>query len=177
MIERVQTNQPIPSVAQLVDPRIILSLPGLVRPLSRGWVRLASGDPLANPLINPNYGAEKADIDRIMTMVKMSREIYQTKAFAALGLTEINPGPDVKTDEELRTWIINDLGSYYHFVGSCKMGIDNMAVVDPNLKVYGVEGLRVADGSIIPTIPSANPHTSIVMIGEKVADLIKQDIK
>ena len=176
VIERVQTNQPIPSVAQLVDPRIILSLPGLVRPLSRGWIRLASGDPMANPLINPNYGAEKVDIDRIVTMVKIAREIYQTKAFAALGLTEINPGPDVKTDQELRTWVINNLGSYYHFVGSCKMGIDNLAVVDPSLKVYGVEGLRVADGSIIPTIPSANPHTSIVMIGEKVADLIKQDL-
>ena len=177
VIERVQTNQPIPSVAQLVDPRIILSLPGLVRPLSRGWIRLASGDPMANPLINPNYGAEKVDIDRIVTMVKIAREIYQTKAFAALGLTEINPGPDVKTDRELRTWVVNNLGSYYHFVGSCKMGIDNLAVVDPSLKVYGVEGLRVADGSIIPTIPSANPHTSIVMIGEKVADLIKQDLK
>lgn len=83
----------------------------------------------------------------------------------------------MKTDSELRTWVINNLGSYYHFVGSCKMGIDNLAVVDPSLKVYGVEGLRVADGSIIPTIPSANPHTSIVMIGEKVADLIKQDLK
>lgn len=175
VIERVQTNQPIPSVSQLVDPRIILSLPGLVRPLSRGWIRLSSSDPMANPLVNPNYGAEKVDIDRIVTMVKIAREIYQTQAFAKLGLTEINPGIEVRTDEDIRTWIINNLGSYYHFVGSCKMGIDNMAVVDSSLKVYGVEGLRVADGSIIPTIPSANPHTSIVMIGEKVADLIKQE--
>ncbi|AVQ71172.1 oxygen-dependent choline dehydrogenase [Microcystis aeruginosa NIES-1211] len=176
VIERVQTNQPVPSVAQLVDPRIILALPGLVSPLSRGWIRLASSDPLVNPLVNPNYGAERADIDRIVTMVKIARDIYQTQAFAKLGLTEINPGRDVRTDEELRTWIINNLGSYYHFVGSCKMGIDNMSVVDPCLKVYGVEGLRVADGSIIPTVPSANPHTSIIMIGEKAADLIKQQI-
>ncbi|MDJ0693710.1 GMC family oxidoreductase N-terminal domain-containing protein [Mastigocoleus sp. MO_188.B34] len=176
VIKRVQTNQPIASVEQLVDPRVILALPGLVRPLSRGWVRLANNDPTANPLINANYGQEKVDIDRIVTMVKMTREIYKTKAFAELGLIEVKPGSDYDSDDSLRDWIVNNIGSYYHFVGSCKMGVDNMAVVDPSLKVYGVEGLRVADGSVIPSIPSANPHTCIVMIGEKVADLIKQDL-
>jgi choline dehydrogenase len=176
VIQRVQTNQPIELVSQLVDPRIILALPGLVRPLSRGWVRLASSDPLINPLINANYGGETADIDRIVKMVQIAREIYQTKAFAKLGLTEINPGSEVNSEEELRNWVINNTGSYYHYVGSCKMGIDNMAVVDPHLKVYGVEGLRVADASIMPVIPSTNPQTTIVMIGEKAADLIKQDL-
>ena len=176
VIERFQTNQPIEPVSQIVDPRIILALPGLVRPLSRGWVRLASSDPMANPLINANYGGERADVDRIVKMVKIARQIYQTEAFAKLGLTEINPGASANSDEELRTWVINNTGSYYHYVGSCKMGIDNMAVVDPYLKVYGVEGLRVADASVIPSIPSANPHTSIVMIGERAADFIKQDL-
>jgi choline dehydrogenase len=176
VIQRVQTNQPIQSVSQLVDPRIILALPGLVRPLSRGWVRLASADPMANPLINANYGKEKSDIDRIVQMVKIAREIYQTQAFAKLGLTEINPGAAVNSESELRNWVINNTGSYYHYVGSCKMGIDNMAVVDPQLKVYGVEGLRVADASVMPSIPSANPHTSVVMIGERAADFIKQQL-
>ncbi len=176
VIKRAQTNQPIDSVEQLVDPRVILALPGLVRPLSRGWIRLASNDPTANPLVNANYGQEKSDIDRIVQMVKMTREIYQAKAFTQWGLTEIKPGPDYESDDDLRNWIVNNLGSYYHFVGSCKMGMDNMAVVDPSLKVYGVEGLRVADGSVIPSIPSANPHTCIVMIGEKAADLIKQEL-
>jgi choline dehydrogenase len=176
VIQRVQTNQPIELVSQLVDPRIILALPGLVRPLSRGWVRLASSDPLINPSINANYGGEKSDIDRIVKMVQIARDIYQTQAFAELGLTEINPGSQVNSEDELRNWVINNTGSYYHYVGSCKMGIDNMAVVDPHLKVYGVEGLRVADASIMPVIPSTNPQTTIVMIGEKAADLIKQDL-
>jgi choline dehydrogenase len=175
VVRRLQTNEPIPPVGQLVDPRIILALPGLVRPLSRGWVRLASNDPTANPLINANYCAEKVDLDRMVQMVQIAREIYQTQAFAKLGLVEINPGADVKTEADLRNWVINNTGSYYHYVGSCKMGIDKMAVVDPALKVYGVEGLRVADASIMPAIPSANPHTTIVAIAEKAADLIKQD--
>lgn len=158
---------------QLVDPRLILSLPGLVRPLSRGWVRLTSNDPDAPPEINANYGAEEADITRIATMVKIARDIYRTKAFAAWGLQEVSPGPDVENDQQLRDWVVNNTGSYYHFVGSCRMGIDRLAVVDPRLRVHGVTGLRIADGSVMPTIPAANPHTTIVMIGERAADFIK----
>ena len=85
------------------------------------------------------------------------------------------PGPDVSSPAQLRDWVIENTGSYYHFVGSCKMGIDRQAVVDPQLRVYGVDGLRVADGSIMPTIPSANTHTTIVMIGERAADFIKSE--
>lgn len=83
------------------------------------------------------------------------------------------PAPTVTADADLRDWVINNVGSYYHFVGSCKMGIDRMAVVDPHLKVRGVDGLRVVDGSVMLLIPAANTHTTIVMIAEKAADLIK----
>jgi choline dehydrogenase len=159
-----------------VDPHVILSLPGLVRPLSRGWVRLRNSDPTVAPDISCNFGAEPIDIDRIVTMVKIARDIYRTKAFAALGLQEVGPGPDVATDAQLRDWVINNVGSYYHFVGSCKMGVDRLAVVDPKLKVYGVNGLRVADGSIMPAIPAANTHTTIVMIGERAAAIIKAEM-
>ncbi|MGE3271471.1 MAG: GMC oxidoreductase, partial [Chloroflexota bacterium] len=86
---------------------------------------------------------------------------------------EVAPGPSVASVAELRDWVINNVGSYYHFVGSCKMGVDSLAVVDPSLKVRGVDGLRVVDGSVIPSIPAANTHTTIVMIAEKAADLIK----
>ncbi len=173
VVRRLQSGQPIEPVQQLVDPRLILSLPGLVQPLSRGWVRLRSSDPMLSPDINANYGAESIDIDRIVTMVKIARDIYRTKAFAQLGLQELSPGSTVINDAQLREWVLNNIGSYYHFVGSCKMGIDRLAVVDPQLKVYGIDGLRIADGSVMPSIPSANPHTSIVMIGERAAEFIQ----
>ncbi len=108
-------------------------------------------------------------------MVKIAREIYGTKAFVEWGMKEVGPGPQVADDGSLREWVINNTGSYYHFVGSCKMGIDRLAVVDPELKVYGVEGLRVADGSVMPSIPSANTHTTVVMIGERAAEFIKAE--
>ncbi|MDQ3760427.1 MAG: GMC oxidoreductase [Actinomycetota bacterium] len=162
-------------VTKVLDPTLTLSLPGLVQPRSRGWIRLRSSDPTVTPNISANYGAEPTDIDRIVTMVKVARDIYGTKAFAEMGMQEFSPGPAVVDDAQLREWVINNIGSYYHFVGSCKMGVDRLAVVDPQLKVYGVDGLRVADGSVIPTIPTANPHTTIVMIGERAADFIKTE--
>ena len=175
IVQRIQTGAPVTPVADLVDPRVILSLPSLVRPMSRGNVRLKSADYLVSPDLNPNYGGEAADIERLTDAVEIAREIYATKAFAKLGLIEIGPGQDVNTRDQLREWVKNNTGSYYHFVGSCKMGVDSMAVVDPSLKVRGVGGLRIADGSVIPTIPAANTHTTIVMIGERAADLIKAD--
>lgn len=175
VVNRLQTGQPIQPVQQLVDPHVILSLPGLVRPLSRGWVRLRDANPNTAAEISANFGAEPTDIDRVVTMVKIARDIYRTKAFAALGLQELGPGPDIVTDAQLREWVINNIGSYYHFVGSCKMGVDRLAVVDPQLKVYGVDGLRVADGSIMPAIPAANTHATIVMIGERAAEFIQME--
>ncbi|MFN0069971.1 MAG: GMC family oxidoreductase [Chloroflexota bacterium] len=175
VVQRLQTGQPVKSATQLVDPKVILTLPGLIRPLSRGWVRLQSSDPTVRPQINANYGGEPYDIDRIVTMMNIAREIYHSKAFTEWGLQELSPGAAVTNDAELREWVLNNTGSYYHFVGSCKMGVDQMAVVDPQLRVRGVEGLRVADGSVMPSIPSANTHTAVVMIGERAADLIKAD--
>lgn len=174
VIKRVQTGEPIKPVAELVNPKVILTLPGLVKPLSRGYVRLASNNPSDYPKISPNYGDEPIDIERMVAMVKIGREIYKTKAMQEWGAFELSPGPDCQTDEQLTEWVKENVGSYYHFVGSCKMGVDKMAVVDTKLKVYGIDGLRVVDGSVIPTITSSNTHTSVVMIGEKAADIIKK---
>ncbi|MCU7729558.1 GMC family oxidoreductase N-terminal domain-containing protein [Actinoplanes sp. KI2] len=177
VIRRVQTGQPVASVHELVDPHVILALPGLVRPLSRGWVRLAGTDPTTYPKVSANYFGERSDLERTTTMVEMTREIYRTRAFVdGWGVSEIAPGPAVGTRDELRTWVLNNVGSYYHYAGSCKMGVDSLAVVDERLRVHGVEGLRVADASIMPSIVSANTHTTTVMIGERAADFIKQDL-
>jgi choline dehydrogenase len=176
VIKRVQTGQPLQDVTDLVDPRVILCLPGLVRPLSRGWVRLADDDPTTYPRISANYYAEPVDLERATTMVQIARDIYATKAFRDYcDLKELAPGPDVATRAELKSWVVANTGSYYHFVGSCKMGVDRLAVVDPQLKVRGVEGLRVADASVMPSIVSANPHTTVVMIAERAADFIQTE--
>jgi choline dehydrogenase len=177
VIKRVQTGEPLTDVQELVDPQVILSLPGLVRPFSRGWVRLAGPDPAAPPRINANYYGDPADLDRTVTMVQIARDIYRTDAFAsAWGLAEVAPGPDVRTRAELTDWVVANTGSYYHFAGSCRMGIDDMAVVDPRLRVRGTTGLRIADASIMPSVTSANPHTTVVMIAERAAEFIKEDL-
>jgi len=173
VVKRMQTGEPVKSATQLVDPHVVLTLPGLVQPLSRGSIKLRSSDPSVSPDVDANYFAEPVDVDRMVTMVKIGRELYASNAFKAWGMQELAPGPTVTSDADLRDWVTNNVGSYYHFVGSCKMGIDRMAVVDPHLKVRGVDGLRVVDGSVMPSIPAANTHTTIVMIGEKAADLIK----
>jgi choline dehydrogenase len=177
VIKRVETGEPLAPVQQLVDPRLVLSLPGLVRPLSRGWVKLAGTDPAAYPRINPDYFGEKADLDRMTMMVKMARDIYASKAFTqGWKISEVAPGPTVASDKDLAAWVVENVGSYYHFAGSCKMGTDPLAVVDPRLRVRGVEGLRVADASVMPAVTSTNPHTTVVMIGERAADLVKADL-
>jgi choline dehydrogenase len=156
-------------------PNSISILPGLQRPLSRGWVRLGSKNPLEKPLINPNYLAEDADVQRMVRAVEISREIFSTKAFKGSLVGELLPGPDTKTKDDLRAFVHKRADSYHHQVGSCKMGIDSLAVVDAQLRVYGTEGLRVADASVMPAVVTGNPHTAIVMIGERVADFIKAD--
>ena len=106
-------------------------------------------------------------------MIEISRRIFAAKTFAeGFGLNELSPGPEVTTRDALRSWVIENVGSYYHFVGTSKMGADPLAVVDSRLQVHGLEGLRVCDASVMPTIVSANTHTTTVMIAERAADFI-----
>lgn len=154
-------------------PNSISILPGVVRPMSRGWIRLASGNPMDKPLVNPNYLSAESDLDRLVQGTKIAREIFGTKAFSSWVGEELMPGPDARSDDQLRAATRRNADSYHHQVGSCKMGLDSMAVVDPQLRVHGVEGLRVVDASVMPVVPSGNCHAGIVMIGEKASDLIK----
>lgn len=154
-------------------PNSVSILPGVVRPMSRGWIRLASRNPLDKPLIHPNYLGVRADLERLVMGVKLARRIFASRAFSNWVKQELLPGPDVQSDEQLRAFVRQRADTYHHQAGSCKMGLDDMAVVDPHLCVHGIEGLRVVDASVMPTVPSGNCHTGILMIAEKAADLIK----
>lgn len=155
------------------NPNSVSILPGVVRPTSRGWVRLASGNPLDKPLVNPNYLGTEDDTQRLVDAVKRARDIFATRAFSEWVTRELLPGPGVSTDAQLREFVRQRADSYHHQAGSCKMGIDEQAVVDPNLNVRSLEGLRVVDASVMPVVPSGNCHAGILMIAEKCADLIK----
>jgi choline dehydrogenase len=155
-------------------PNAVSILPGVVRPASRGWVRLASADPFAAPRINPNYLADGADLRRLVQAVELSRELFATSAFKAVLSCELVPGPDVTGSEALTQFVRAHADSYHHQAGSTRMGIDDLAVVDPQLRVRGVEGVRVVDAGVMPAVPSGNCHTAIVAIAEKAADLIAE---
>ena len=154
-------------------PNSISILPGLVRPKSRGWVRLADNDPTSHPLVNPNYLGEASDMEKMVKAVKISREIFATKAFAPWVGQELMPADDPTTDDELRAFLRATADSYHHQTGSCKMGTDDLAVVDPELRVRGVAGLRIADASVMPVVQSGNCHAGILMVAERCADWLK----
>lgn len=158
-------------------PNSVSILPGVVRPTSRGWVRLGSNDPLAKPLINPNYLGTDADTKRLVQSVEITREIFATKAFSKVLGQELLPGPDYPDNSNLLEFVKQTADSYHHQAGSCKMGTDSMSVVDTQLKVYGIEGLRIADASVMPVVPSGNCHAGIAMIAERCVDFIKADRK
>lgn len=155
------------------NPNSVSILPGVVRPTSRGWVRLASGNPLDKPLVNPNYLGTEDDARRLVDAVKRARDIFATRAFSEWVGSELLPGPGVSTDAQLREFVRQRADSYHHQAGSCKMGTDELAVVDSDLNVRGLERLRVVDASVMPVVPSGNCHAGILMVAEKCADLIK----
>jgi choline dehydrogenase len=145
----------------------------VVRPQSIGYVGLKSNDPLAAPKIQENYLQCEADVQVQLKAIELARELVRTRAFADLYDGEALPGAG-RDEAELRRYVRSRAGTIWHPVGTCKMGRDRMAVVDPQLRVHGVEGLRVVDASVMPTIVSANPNAAIIMIGEKAADLIRR---
>ncbi|MGI5472876.1 GMC family oxidoreductase [Streptomyces sp. CA-132043] len=146
--------------------------PGIVRPLSRGTLRLASPDPETAPLVDPNVLAERYDLEAMVDAVELCREIGGQRAFDAWRKAELAPGPEARTRDDLREFVRRAVGTYHHQVGTCRMGRDSLAVVDPELRVRGVEGLRVADASIMPSVPSGNTNAPTIMVGEKASDLL-----
>ncbi|MGF1661910.1 MAG: GMC family oxidoreductase [Kineosporiaceae bacterium] len=154
-------------------PDAVSILPGVVRPNSRGTVRPASSDPFAPPLVDPNYFGDRSDLDRLIQAVGMARDVFAAPSFAPHLGEELLPGPDVADPRDVEAFVRERADSYHHQAGSCRMGIDDLAVVDPDLRVHGVAGLRVVDASVMPSVPSGNCHTAVTAIAEKAADLVK----
>lgn len=142
-------------------------------PESRGSIHINSTDPSRDPTIRMNYFEAQRDRDVTLEGVKTLREIYRQPAFRDLWRREVIPGEDQKSDEELMNAIRTHATTVYHLVGTCRMGSDAEAVVDPELRVNGVEGLRVVDASVMPKIPSANTNAATFMIAEKAAGIIR----
>nr|WP_238401115.1 GMC oxidoreductase [Alloalcanivorax marinus] len=141
-------------------------------PRSRGTVRIASTDPAAAPDIAPNYFADPFDRKVIVEGVKILREIAAQAPFRDLWDLEMEPGAGVVNDDDLWDAVRHKGGTVFHCVGTCRMGSDDRAVVDPQLRVRGVQGLRVVDASVMPVVTSANTNAPSLMIGEKGAALI-----
>ncbi len=146
------------------------------RPLSRGTVEVRSGDPMEAPKITPNYLKNPEDIKVLVAGLHQLRDIYAQPAFKKLITNdEYFPGNSIVTDAQLAEFARLKGGTVYHPVGTCRMGSDNLSVVDDRLRVRGVEGLRVIDASIMPTMVSTNTNAATIMIGEKGASMIIED--
>lgn len=146
-----------------------------LRPESRGHVRITSADPLTPPSIDPNYLAEKVDQRANVEGLKALRRILQAPALRPFVDAEMEPGLDCTSDEDLLAYCRQNGASIYHPTCTARMGRDRLAVVDERLRVHGVTGLRVADGSIMPSLVSGNSNAAIIMIGEKAADMVLED--
>jgi choline dehydrogenase len=146
-----------------------------MRPESKGHIHITSSDARQPPAINFNFLSAPPDAELTVRAIRIARSIMTAPAMAPLRLTEVAPGPDRTTDDEIIDWVKQAAETTYHPVGTCKMGSDPMAVVDARLRVHGIEGLRVADASIMPTLMSGNTNAPSIMIGEKVADMVLKD--
>ena len=144
-----------------------------MRPRSRGTVTLATADPSDAPLIDPNYWSDPYDLNISLRGLEMAREILRQPAFVPYVRKEVLPGPDIRSRDDLFDYACRMAKTDHHPVGTCRMGHGEFAVVDPELKVRGIENLRVCDSSIMPTINSSNTNASTLMVGEKAADLVR----
>lgn len=159
-----------------IDPYSGFSIGGFkLYPKSRGWVHAASSDPLSDPLIQPNYLTDPEDVADVAPLLQAIRRIAGQPAMRRHIVAESRPGPQAQADEELLDYA-RDIGqTAWHSVGTCRIGPAGSAVVDPRLRVHGVQGLRIADASVMPTLASSNTNAACLMIGERAADLIQED--
>jgi choline dehydrogenase-like flavoprotein len=148
-----------------------------LRPESRGQIKLKSANPADPPAVYPNYLATEIDQRTIVVGLKLCRRLLAHQHLERFVESEFQPGPAVQTDEELLDYARRRGGTVYHPTSTCKMGGDPLAVVDPELRVHGIDGLRVADASIMPTVVSGNTNAAAIMIGERAADMVRQKMR
>jgi choline dehydrogenase len=146
-------------------------IPGITQPRSRGTVRLGSSSPADAPVIDPSYLSDPDDLRMLIDGIRMSREIGRAEALREWTRDEFFPGAGRSSDSELTTYIQETVSTWFHPVGTCRMGTGEDAVVRPTLEVLGTNGLRVADASIMPDIVSVNTNAAAMMIGWRAADL------
>ncbi|MBX2825532.1 MAG: choline dehydrogenase [Gammaproteobacteria bacterium] len=143
-----------------------------LRPESRGTIRIQSADPSQHPAIRPNYLATAGDRQTMLDGIKLVRQVAKSPAIQAYNRREAIPGPEVSSDEDLEKYIAEFGNTIFHPAGTCRMGSDSLAVVDQELRVHGVENLRVADASIMPTVLSGNTNAGCIMLGERLAGML-----
>ena len=167
----------VPMVEAWMDPieNGFTLMGGLVRPLSRGTLRLTGPSPDDPIALDPNVLAYEADLDGLVAAVDLCRRVGSSDALRAWGAVERYPGPSVDTVESVRAYVRKTAITYHHQVGTCKMGTDATAVVDPRLRVHGIEGLRVADASVMPMVTTGNTNAPSIMIGERAAEFLLAD--
>ena len=147
----------------------------IANPESRGDVMARSANPFEHPSLRPNYLASRTDVDALLHGIRLVRDIFAAPAFDRYRVAETTPGPRVRTDEEIEAFARETGTTLYHIVGTCRMGEDPMAVVNPRLCVHGIVGLRVVDASVMPTVTTGNTNATTIMIGEKAAAMIRED--
>jgi choline dehydrogenase len=155
----------------VADPFVSLTV-ALSQPRSRGFLKLRSADPLVAPVITPGYFSVEEDLDALVEGARLAQALGHTRPYAALRGAPSDPDDEVRTAADLRAFVRRSADTIFHPVGTCRMGSGDDAVVDSRLRVHGVEGLRVADGSVMPVTVNSQTHAACVMIGEKVAESI-----
>ena len=161
----------------MLDRPAVTLQPNINQSRSRGHVSLRSANNQDPPRIQMNLLSDTHDLKTLVKGMRLARKAFATSAFQPYVTGELAPGPDVQSDDEWEAYTRETATHVYHACGTCKMGVDAMSVVDPRLRVNGVTGLRVADSSIIPLIPSGNLNAISMAIGEKAADMILEDQK
>jgi choline dehydrogenase len=167
---------PVPYVNHGLTPSTVHGVtiaPVLLQPRSVGRLTLRSRDPMEPPLIDPRYLSHPEDLEVLVAGVRRAREVFRAPALARTVTTPMEPGPGVETDADLADFVRRKAETLYHPVGTCRMGVDADAVVDPELRVRGISGLRVVDASVMPTLIRGHTNAPTIMIAERAADLLR----